>query len=277
MNKVRSSDGTAIAYEKRGAGPALILVDGALCHREFGPARSLAELLEPHFTVYTYDRRGRGQSGDTLPYAPEREVEDLAALVAEAGGNAYVYGISSGAALALDAANRIAGIEKVAVYEPPFVVDPSGNVTPDDYVSDLEQALAAGKPGKAVERFMKLVGAPAVMTRAMRLMPAWKKLKAVAHTLPYDAAILGETGKGRPLPTDRWDEVTVPVLAMAGGRSDEWMRQGSQQLADVLADAEYRTLDGQNHMLKAKAVAPVLVEYFGAEDAAAAPVAASAA
>jgi len=263
MNAVRSSDGTTIAYDKVGDGPALILIDGALCHREFGPAGALAELLAPHFTVYTYDRRGRGQSGDTEPYSVDREIEDIAALVEEAGGSAFAYGISSGAALALDAAARTPGIQKVATYEPPFVVDPDANTIPHDFIPRLREHLDAGAPAKAVEQFMGQVGAPKIMVKAMRLMPAWKKLKAAASTLPYDFTILGETGSGRALPRERWAGVTVPVLAMAGGKSPEYMRQSSEQLAEILADARYRTLEGQTHMLKAKAVAPVLVEFFG--------------
>ena len=263
MSNVHSSDGTSIAYEKTGDGPAVILVDGALCHRALGPARPLAEALAPHYTVYTYDRRGRGESGNTQPYSPDREVEDIAALVEEAGGSVFVYGISSGAALALDAAARIPGIHKVATYEPPFVVDPAGNTVADDFVPRLEQHLAAGAPGKAVEQFMRQVGMPRLMVKLMRLMPAWRKLKAVAPTLPYDFAITRGTQAGRPLPRDRWAGLTVPVLAMAGGKSPNWMRQGSEQLAEVLPDARYRTLEGQTHMLKAKAVAPVLVEFYG--------------
>jgi pimeloyl-ACP methyl ester carboxylesterase len=265
MSTAVSSDGTTIAYESAGSGPALILVDGALCHREFGGARKLSELLQPHFTVYIYDRRGRGQSGDTAPYAIDREVDDIAALVEAAGGSAYVYGISSGAALALDAANRIPGITKVATYEPPFVVDPSGNVVPDDFLPGLEQVVAEDRRSEAVKRFMRLVGAPRIAIAAMRLMPAWKKLKQVAHTLPYDLTILDGLGKGRPLPADRWTSVSVPTLAIAGGKSPEWMRQGSKALAALLPDAEYRTLEGQTHMVKPKVLAPVLIGFFGSQ------------
>ena len=262
MSTVRSSDGTSIAYERSGDGPALILVDGALCQRGMGPSRPLAKLLAPNFTVYAYDRRGRGESGDTRPYSVEREVEDIAALVDEAGGSAFVYGISSGAALALDAAARVPGIQRLATYEPPFVVDPDGNVVADDYADRLEHHLAVDARGKAVEQFLRHVGMPTLMVKAMRLMPVWKKLKAVAHTLPYDFAIMGDTQYGRALPRERWTQVKVPVLAMAGGKSPEWMRNGSEQLVEVLADARHRVLDGQTHMLKAKVVAPVLVDFF---------------
>jgi len=264
MSTVTSSDGTQIAYETSGSGPALILVDGALCHREFGPSADLAELLEPHFTVYRYDRRGRGQSGDIQPYSREREVDDLAALVQAAGGSAHLYGISSGGALALDAANRVPGVDKVAIYEPPFVVDPSGNVIPDDFRRRLQHLVDAGERGKAVRAFMRLVGAPAIVAAIMRVTPAWKKLKAVAHTLPYDFAILEGTGRGEPLPADRWSSVSAPTLVMAGGKSDEWMRDGARGVLGVVPHSEYRTLEGQNHMLKAEAVAPVLIEHFAA-------------
>jgi pimeloyl-ACP methyl ester carboxylesterase len=262
MSTVVSGDGTTIAYEKTGTGPAVILVDGALCYRAFGPARPLAKLLSEHFTVYVYDRRGRGESGDTDPYAVQREVEDIEALVKEAGGSAYVYGISSGAILALEAAARIAGIRKLALYEAPMIVDDTHPPRPDDYLATMDALIAANRPGDAVKLFMKTVGAPGIAIAMMRLSPGWKKLKAVGRTLPNDFRILGDTGSGRPLPTDRWAAATVRTLVMDGGKSPAYMRNAQRQLADVLPNAEYRTLDGQTHMLKAEAVAPVLVEHF---------------
>src|SRR5271165_875630 len=151
MNKVTSKDGTPIAFDKIGQGPALILVDGALCYRASGPNGPLAAMLAPHFTVYTYDRRGRGDSGNTLPYAVEREVEDIDALIQEAGGSAFVYGISSGAALALEAANRGLAVKKLALYEAPFVVDSSRSPLPDDLVAQANRLIAANRRGDAVK------------------------------------------------------------------------------------------------------------------------------
>ncbi|HLU52158.1 MAG TPA: alpha/beta hydrolase [Acidimicrobiia bacterium] len=261
---VESADGTPIAYIRRGSGPALIQVDGALCYCEQGPSAALADQLEEQFTVYTYDRRGRGDSGDTGPYSVDKEIADLAALVEVAGGRACLYGISSGAVLALDAANRIDGIERLAVYEAPFIVDDTRPPLGDDYVEDLRRHLAAGKHSAAVRRFMRAVEVPAPMTFVMALMPVWKKLVAVAPTLLYDAAVMGDTQSGMPLPADRWSDVTMQTLVMAGGKSPGWMRNGQQALVSVLPNARHLTLDGQTHMLKAEAVAPVLVEFFSA-------------
>ncbi len=258
-----SADGTAIAYETLGAGPALILVDGALCHRGFGPARKLAERLAGHFTVYIYDRRGRGESGDTAPYGVEREVEDLAALIKEAGGSALVFGQSSGAALALEAARRGLPITRLGLYEAPFIVDDTRDPVPADYTARLDAYLEAGQKGEAVKAFMKVVGVPAAMIAIMRLTPPWRGLKRVAHTLPYDAAVMGDRQTGRPLPAGHWDTVTIPTLVADGGKSDPWMRNAQRSLAAALPNPTYRTLEGQNHMVKAAALAPVLIDFFG--------------
>jgi pimeloyl-ACP methyl ester carboxylesterase len=258
---VRSNDGTEIAFDRRGDGPAVILVDGALCSRGMGPSGPLAELLAQHFTVFTYDRRGRGESGDTAPYAVEREVEDIAALLSEAGGTAFVSGISSGAALAVEAANRLGGIEKLALYEAPFIVDDSRSTTQDGWTR-IGEAVAADRRSDAVRLFMKMVGVPDVFIALMRLMPVWSKLKAVAHTLPYDGALVQDNQRGAPLPAGRWSSVTIPSLVMDGGKSPTWMRDANRALASALPNAQYRTLEGQTHMLNAKVHAPVLVEFF---------------
>src|SRR5579872_6743462 len=186
---VLSKDGTAIAFDRIGAGPAVVLIDGALCYRGMGQSGKLANLMAQRFTVFTYDRRGRGASGDTAPYAVEREVEDIEALLCEAGGTASVWGVSSGAVLALEAANRLAGIRKLALYEPPFLVDDSRPTTGDAWVR-IGEAIAADRRSEALRLFLKAVGAPGFIIAAMRLTPAWSKLKAVAHTLPYDGAIV---------------------------------------------------------------------------------------
>jgi pimeloyl-ACP methyl ester carboxylesterase len=258
---VRSNDGTEIAFDRRGQGPAVILVDGALCYRGMGPSGPLAELLAQHFTVFTYDRRGRGASGDTAPYAVEREVEDIEALLGEAGGTAFVSGVSSGAALAVEAANRLSGIEKLALYEAPFIVDDSRSTTQDGWTR-IGEAVAADRRSDAVRLFMKMVGVPDVFIALMRLMPVWSKLKAVAHTLPYDGALVADNQRGAPLPAGRWSSVTIPSLVMDGGKSPTWMRNANRALASALPNAEYRTLEGQTHMLSAKVHAQVLVEFF---------------
>lgn len=258
----RSKDGTAIAYEAWGEGPPLLLVDGALCYRDSGPSRKVAEALAQRFKVYTYDRRGRGESGDAPPYAVEREVEDIEALIEAAGGSAHVCGFSSGAALALEAARRGASIKRLALYEPPFIVDDSRPPMAPDYEARLRELLAAGRRGDMVRLFMRQVGMPRVLIAASRFMPVWSKLTAIAHTLSYDAAVMGGMQAGTPLPAERWANVTVPTLALVGGKSGDWMRHGIQQLVERVPSAERYELPGQTHMVKAKALAPVLVEFL---------------
>lgn len=260
MKKVLSRDGTAIAFERFGAGPALILVDGALCSRGFGPMPKLAPMLARHFTVYTYDRRGRGESGDTKPYAKEREVEDIAALIKEAGGSAFVVGLSSGAALALDAAASGLGITKLVVYEPPFVSDDFDHHAAPNHEAQLNRLIAAGRRGEAVKYFMRqMVGVPAVFVAMMRVMfGVWRKLEAVAHTLPYDAAVLGDF----TVPRQRLAAITVPTLAINGEKTDVRLRHAVQAVAAAVPGAQRRTLKGQTHNVAPKALTPVLVEFF---------------
>jgi pimeloyl-ACP methyl ester carboxylesterase len=261
MSTVRSSDGTTIAYDRSGDGAAVILVDGALCHRKSGPS-GLAAKLAPRFTVYTYDRRGRGESADAAPYAVDREVEDIEALIDAAGGRAHVYGISSGAVLALEVARRGAAIDRLALYEPPFIVDDSRPAIPADYRAQLDACIESGRRGDAVRLFMRQVGVPSVLVALMRLAPAWSRLEAVAHTLAYDAEVMGETQAGAPLPAGRWAGVTTPTMVVVGGKSPTWFHHGTGALADALPNADHRVLDGQTHMVKAKALAPLLSEFF---------------
>jgi pimeloyl-ACP methyl ester carboxylesterase len=263
MSTVTSADGTTIAYDRIGDGPPVVIVDGALCHRAFGPSAELAKALSDHFTVYTYDRRGRGDSTDIAPYAVRREIEDIEAVIGAAAGPVRLYGASSGAVLALEAADRLTTIEKIAVYEPPLFVDdsrpPAGDAT-----ARIDAQVAAGQRSKAVGTFMRLVGVPAPGVAFMHLMPAWGKLKAVAHTLPYDQAIVAEHQQGKPLPAGLWDSITAPALVMDGGKSPTWMRHSTQAVAKAVPGADYRTLEGQTHMLKTQAVAPVLTAFFSA-------------
>ena len=263
-NTVTSKDGTVLAYSQIGQGPVLILVDGALCYREFGPSKVLASMLSPHFTVVTYDRRGRGESGDTAPYAVEREVEDLEALIEAVGGTAFVAGQSSGAALAIKTANRLSGITKLALYEAPFVVDETGKPVTQAFLARLQELVVKNQRTEAVKLFMKQVGVPRFMVTIMPLMPMWSKLKAVAHTLPYDISALVEYGAGKPLPRTLGASITASILVMDGGKSPTGMRHSMQALAQTLPNANYRTLAGQTHTVKAQALAPVLVEFFTA-------------
>jgi pimeloyl-ACP methyl ester carboxylesterase len=263
MKKILSKDGTPIAVDRIGRGPALVFVDGAMCYRASGPSQPMAAALAGHFTVFTYDRRGRGDSGDTSPYEVQREIDDLDAVIQEAGGQAFVFGVSSGAALALEAANRGVPMTRLALYEAPFFVDDSRPPLTDDFMTRLNAALSSGRRGEAVKMFMKLVGVPGIFIMLMRLMPAWPKVTAVAHTLPYDFAIVGPFQRGHPLPSTRWSGVTRPTLVMDGGKSPVWMRNATRSLAAVVPNATYRTLDGQTHMVKPKALAPPLIEFFG--------------
>src|SRR5713226_5155261 len=239
VGKVFSKDGTAIAFDRIGYGPPVILIDGALCYRGMGQSGQLAELLAPYFTVFTYDRRGRGESGDTAPYRVEREVEDVAEVLSEAGGAAFLWGTSSGAVLALEAANRLRGIKKLALYEAPFIVDDSRSTTERDWAK-IAEAVAANRRSEAVKLFLKSVGVPAFFISVMPLMPMWPKLKAIAHTLLYDGAIVGDNQRGKPLPGGRWASVTVPALVMDGGKSPEWMHHGNRSLASALPNARYQ-------------------------------------
>ncbi|MGH7726129.1 MAG: alpha/beta fold hydrolase [Candidatus Eiseniibacteriota bacterium] len=260
MTQVRSKDGTAIAYERSGSGPALILVDGALCSRAFGPSPKLAPRLAPHFTVYAYDRRGRGESGDTQPYARVREVEDLAALIETAGGCAFLLGLSSGGALALEAAASGLPVAKVVAYEPPYV-DVAGNGGGESHEIELKRLLAAGKRGDAVKYFMRdMVGAPAPVVVLMRLMPwVWRKLVAVAHTLPYDAAVMTEFR----VPRARLASIRIPTLAMNGSKTDARLKEAARAVAEAIPTAVHRTLDGQTHAVDPAVLAPAVVEFFG--------------
>jgi pimeloyl-ACP methyl ester carboxylesterase len=263
MNTVTSKDGTKIAYDKKGQGPALILIDGALCYRGFGPMPGLAELLAPHFTVYTYDRRGRGESANGKPFSLQREVEDIDALVDAAGGTAYLYGISSGACLAMEAAAKLGRkTPKLAMYEPPYNADPAARQQWKDYRKQLDQALSEGRRGDAVVLFMKLVGTPEDAVNGMRNSPMWPMFEAVAPTLEYDAAAMGDD---RTAPVKRATAVAVPTLVMDGGANltmMPFMHASATALAKAIPNAQQRTLEGQTHDVKAEVIAPVLVEFF---------------
>jgi pimeloyl-ACP methyl ester carboxylesterase len=260
MKTVRSHDGTPIAFDQSGKGPAVILANGALSGRSAGAP--LAALLAPHYTVFAYDRRGRGGSGDTAPYAVEREVDDLAAVLAAAGEPAFAFGHSSGAVLALEAARTLT-FRKLALYEPPFVVDDSRPLPPDDYVARVAGLAAAGRRGDAVEFFMtRAVDVPAEMVAQMRNSPMWPAMEVMANTLAYDGAVMGDKLRGSPEPLQRWASVTVPTLVMDGGDSPVWARRAVQALVDVLPHAQRRTLPGQTHGAVPEALAPVLEEFF---------------
>jgi len=264
MQKVTSQDGTTIAFDQSGRGPALILVGGAFEQRTMdSETAQLAglPLLAEHFTVVHYDRRGRGESTDTQPYAVEREIEDIEALIDEAGGEAFVFGISSGAALAFEAALGLGGkVKKLAMYEAPYNDDNDARQAWKEFRKQLKQVLAAGRLGDAVGLFMTLLGMPAEHLDGMRQHPMWPMFESVAPTLAYDAAALGEDAS---VPTERAARVAVPALIMDGGAS-EWpfMHITATALANAIPHAQHRTLEGQTHEVAAEAIAPVLVGFF---------------
>lgn len=259
--QVVSKDGTLIAYDREGSGPALILVVGALCSRALGPSVKLAPLLAGNFTVFSYDRRGRGQSGDSAPYRVEREIEDLEALIGEAGGTAFVFGHSSGAVLGLKAVLHGLPIRRLALYEAPLIVDHTRPSMQGDW-DQIRNQLAQGQRSEALKVFLKSVGLPAFVIGVMRLFPVWSKIEQVAHTLPYDGAICEEFQRGEPLPSGLWSKLTIPVLAIAGGKSPAWMQNGMRALGSSLSNARYRALEGQTHDVSAKALAPVLEAFL---------------
>jgi pimeloyl-ACP methyl ester carboxylesterase len=258
----QSADRTPVAFDRYGGGPAVVLVGGAFQHREFDtPTVELAKRLSSDFAVYHYDRRGRGASGDTPPYAAEREIEDLHAVVKEAGGSASVFGNSSGALLALDAAAGGVPIDRLVLYEAPVIVDDSRPPVPSDYVSRLSHLLSEDRRGEMVELFMTtVIGLPAEMVAGMRQSPIWAGFEAVAHTLVYDGIIMEGTQAGKPLPAERWTSVSAPTLVVDGGASDAWVHDGADELARVLPNARRQTLEGQTHQVAPDVLAATIRE-----------------
>lgn len=263
MPHVTSRDGTSIAYDKTGEGPAVLLVDGAMGHREHFGSGPLAAELARTFTVYTYDRRGRGESADTQPYGVEREIEDIEALIDKAGGWAYVYGISSGAMLALRAAGTLgaAKVVKLALYEPPFGSDDDqAKQEFAQYTREMTALLDAGKRGDAVALFLADM-VPAEMLQGMRQSPDWPIMEAVAPTLAYDNAVMGDGS----VPVDVARAATMPALVLVGGASPDFKNEAVEALAQAMPHASSRTLEDQTSMPpNPEGLAPVLVTFFKA-------------
>jgi pimeloyl-ACP methyl ester carboxylesterase len=259
MSTVTSKDGTIIGYSQLGNGPALILVDGALCSRNFGPMPGYAKALADQFTVYWYDRRGRGESGDRKEYAIEREVEDLAAILATAGGSAFVMGTSSGAALTLQGAARGFAFKKMILYEAPYVPTPPGGRTAAEHVTAIWKLVRNDDRGGAVTYFMcDVVGMPRFIGYLFRLFPMWPKLKKVAHTLPYDLTIMADTG----ILDGRAASVTVPALVAGGAKSPPSLKAAVERVHKALPGSQLRWLEGQTHNLGAEPAAGMAREFF---------------
>jgi pimeloyl-ACP methyl ester carboxylesterase len=259
VETVTSLDSTKIAFDRSGEGPPVLLVGGAFQHRAFDPRTpDLAARLAERFAVFNYDRRGRGDSSDTPPYAVDRELEDLEVLLEAAGGSACLYGSSSGGNLALRAAREGLSVTKLALWEPNFLVDDSRPPLPDDYVAQLEERIAADRRGDAVEYFLRTaIGLPSEYVAPMRKTPMWAGMEEVAHTLPYD----GRVAEGFSLPTDELGSVSTPTLVMAGGQAS-WMQSGAEALTEALPNGEFHLLEGQEHGVAPEAIAPVLIEFF---------------
>lgn len=256
METVTSKDGTTIAFDRLGQGPPVVLVCGGSVDRTADAA--IAQELSSDFTVFNYDRRGRGDSGDTLPYAIERETEDIEAMLEAAGGAAYLWGSSSGAVLAMDAAATGAPVTKLAMWEPPFIIDENAR-PPADQVKQYERMIAEGRRGDAAEYFMaKVVGMPPEFVADARKQPWWAAQEAIAHTLAYDARIMGDYS----IPSETASSVKVPTVVLAGGADFPFMRETAQALADALPNGEVRFLDGQGHNVDPKVLAAALKDFF---------------
>ena len=269
MQSVISRDGTTIAYDMTGQGPAVILVAGAFSYRKYPGSVQVADLLAKRFTVFNYDRRSRGDSGDTKPYAVEREIEDIQALIDAAGGSAYIWGLSSGAILALRAAASGLAIKKLALQEPPLFVNANDRRPPQDFTEHITDLIASDRRDEAVKYFMTDgMGAPGFIIPLMHLMPgAWTQLKAVAHTLPYDARLLESYTAGKPLSGNDWRLVTMPTLVMAGSESPAFLRHDAEALAEALPHVRLLIQKGLGHTkkLSPKVIVSALEEFFEGE------------
>ncbi|MEV5571676.1 alpha/beta hydrolase [Spirillospora sp. NPDC052269] len=255
MHTVISADGTEIAYDRTGSGPVVIMT--AAGPTDHYALAGIAELLSADFTVFNYDRRGRGGSGDTAPYTTTREYEDLQALIAEAGGDARVFGSSGGGILALQAALWGADIARLAIWEAPFVLDGTRPPVRADYKQNLEQLLAEGRRTDMVDSFMvDAVGMPAEFVTPMHDMPMWPGMESIAHTLVYDASIVGDWSLPAGL-----DGLTVPTLVLEGGTAP-WVSHSAKALSAALPDARHTVLPGQTHDVDPSAIAPALAEFF---------------
>jgi pimeloyl-ACP methyl ester carboxylesterase len=258
MHTATSKDGTILAYDVFGSGPPLVYITGATCFRTFKPVLDDARKFAECFTVYNYDRRGRGDSGDTPPYAVEREVEDIEAIIDAAGGAAFLYGHSSGAVLALEAALRIgAKLRKVVIYDPPYVHDEAEKTTYGALGHKVSALLASGKKSDAVRVFLTQIGMPRLFVWMLPLFPEWKTMVALAPTLAYDIVLT----KDLP-PLERVRLITIPTHIVVGENSPSGMAQVATRLAAAIPGATYQQLAGQNHMVSANALLPVLTGFL---------------
>jgi pimeloyl-ACP methyl ester carboxylesterase len=261
MPSITSKDGTVIAYDKVGNGPAIILVNGALGHRGLNGEQQLASLLASNFTVFFYDRRGRGESSETKPYSVEGEIADLEALINEAGGEAFVHGTSAGAALALLAAQKLGRdkILKLSLYEPPYdAYLKDGKNSFSEVKTKLKELVAAGKPGDAIEFFFESIGTPEDAIQGIKQSPAWSPMEKIGHTLVYDFEILG-TGI---VPASVAKNIDMPAQILDGSKSYEFMHHAASSLSKIITNSKRKTLKDQTHQASAEVLAPVLSDFF---------------
>jgi pimeloyl-ACP methyl ester carboxylesterase len=262
MKTIESKDGTQIACDIFGTGPTAIIVDGALTTRSSGSKPELVRLLSQHLTVYSYDRRGRGDSGDNKAYSVDREIEDIEALIADAGGEACLYGHSSGAALAFEAALKLGGqVKKLAMYEAPYNDEPKAQKAWKAYLKELAPLLHAGRNGDAMALFMKLVGMPSEQIEGMRHAPVWPVFEALGPSLAYDH--IGVMGESASVPTARAATLAVPVLIMSGESSYPFMSETALSLSKAFPNGKLGTLPGQTHDVSPESLAAVLAAFFG--------------
>jgi pimeloyl-ACP methyl ester carboxylesterase len=255
---VTSVDGTQIAFDRLGQGPLVVVVSGIFCDRQ--TTRELAERLARQFSVINFDRRGRGDSGDAARYAVEREVEDLGALIAEAGGTASVYGHSSGAGLALNAAASGLPITRLVLHEPPYGPDDEESRRgARELAENVRATLAEDRRSDAIKLFFTASGMPPEMVEGMSSDP---KMHAVAPTMPYDFEVMGDISRGGTIPEDLVRAISIPTLVIAGGASPDFFRDTAARIAEVLPNGKHTVLEGQDHGASADVVAPVVAEFF---------------
>jgi pimeloyl-ACP methyl ester carboxylesterase len=255
---IRSKDGTTLAYDVYGNGPALIYITGARCFRSFIPVVRDAKTFAESFTVFNYDRRGRGDSTNSHPYAVEREVEDIAALIDAAGGRASLYGHSSGAVLALEAALRLSDrVNGVVMYDPPYVCDEREKADYDSLSNKVNALLEAGKNARAMRTFLKGIGMPPGFVSLLRFIPGWRTMKRLAPTLAYDIALTRDFP-----PVERASRVTVPVQIVVGDRSPSGMHEVARRLADAIPNATLHRLADQDHLVSASVLLPLLERFL---------------
>lgn len=259
MAEVTSRDDTRIAYDVSGSGASVILVDGAFGNRGFGPMSELARRLSQRFKVYQYDRRSRGESGMSTDYRMEREFEDIAALIEVAGGPVHLFGTSSGAALAMQAAASGLPLASLALHEPPYMVGPKARKVPADHKQVIEKMVAEGRNGDVVKYFMvTLIGMPSIFTIPMRFSKMWKPICAAAPSLPFDMAAL--TGFDFPEAVAR--RIAVPTLCLSGTKTFPSLKDAIALTAKTIPGARHIVMEGQSHEVKTDAIAPHLEAFF---------------